>query len=60
MGVAQQLDEWTPKSEGRTALAKKNSETKKKGQICPAPKKLRHGQTKRANMPGGIKRDFPY
>ncbi len=27
--MAQQFDEWTPKSKGRTALSKKNSETKK-------------------------------
>ena len=27
--MAQQFDEWTPKSKGRTALSKKNSDTKK-------------------------------
>ncbi len=39
---------------------KKNSETKKEGQICPSPKKLGHGQTKMADLPRGRKRDFHY
>jgi hypothetical protein len=85
MGVAQQFDEWTPKSKGRTApskkkqwgwhnnlmngrqkaraelpLPKKTVRLKSKGRSARLQKKLGQGQTKRADLPGGRIRDFPY
>jgi hypothetical protein len=48
------------KARAELPFPKNNSEIKKYGQICPAQKKLGQGQTKRADLPAGRKRGFPY
>ncbi len=58
MGVAQQFDERTPKSKGRTALSKKTVRLKSKGRSARLQKKWYRDRLKGQICPGAEKETF--